>query len=568
MARTSRNNLNPDQIVTDISEPEVFRTAIYLRLSLEDNGKKDGDSMENQQKLLLDYVSARPYLVLVDTYMDNGYSGTDFSRPEFSRMMDDIKTGKINCIVVKDLSRLGRNYIEAGNYLEKVFPFMNVRFIAVNDHYDSAALSSGDQLGASLKNIVNDMYAKDISRKITSAMKAKRLRGDYIGHYAPYGYLKDPENPSRLIVDPEIASVVVEIFEMRSTGAGIATIARALNEKGVPSPGRLRFERGIITNNNKKGTELLWNRHVLIDLLRNVVYIGNLAQGRNTQCLHMGIPYHGTDPSEWDIVENTHEPIISKELWERVQTVDKRYSKAAKDSFGKYAHLPKRENPYGPLLRCADCGRVIKAVRSYSQKGAKDYYNYKCPENIELGDAACPKKNIRAQDLDAVVLATLQKQMEVFMDTQKVLQQLITLERKKRERNNPSGRIEEIRREIEKRKKLSTAIYTDYKEGLLTQDEYLYAKKKYQDELESLEQELSALQGIDVKAASASFGEKHWQSLIDRYYGASALTGDMVRAMVREITIHADNSISVKFLYMNEFEELIRECERLRKEVA
>ena len=148
MARTSRNNLNPDQIVTDISEPEVFRTAIYLRLSLEDNGKKDGDSMENQQKLLLDYVSARPYLVLVDTYMDNGYSGTDFSRPEFSRMMDDIKTGKINCIVVKDLSRLGRNYIEAGDYLEKVFPFMNVRFIAVNDHYDSAALSSGDQLGA------------------------------------------------------------------------------------------------------------------------------------------------------------------------------------------------------------------------------------------------------------------------------------------------------------------------------------------------------------------------------------------------------------------------------------
>lgn len=568
MARTSRKNHVPDQIIPEISDTEIFRTAIYLRLSLEDNGKKDGDSMENQQKMLLDYVVSRPYLMLVDTYMDNGYTGTDFSRPEFSRMMDDVKAGKINCIVVKDLSRLGRNYVEAGDYLEKVFPFLNVRFIAVNDHYDSAFLTSGDQLGASLKNIVNDMYAKDISRKITSAMKAKRLRGDYIGNYAPYGYLKDPENPSHLIIDQEIAPIVVEIFEMRATGAGIATIARALNEKGYPSPGRLRFERGIITNNNKKGTDLPWNRHVLTELLRNVVYIGNLAQGRSTQCLYKGIAYHWTDPSEWDVVEHTHEPIISMELWERAQSVDKRNSKAAKDSFGKYAHLPKRENPYGSLLRCADCGRVIKYVRSYSPKGDKAYYNYKCPENIELGDSACPKKNIRAQDLDTVVLATLQKQMELYLDTQKVLHRLIVLEREKKKRTLPAGRIEDIRREIEKRKNLSTAIYTDYKEGLLTQDEYLYAKKKYHDELRVLEQELSELRGMDSKAASVSFREKHWQDLIDRYYGATELTGDMVRAMVREIRLHANSSVSVEFLYMNEFEALIRECERLKKEVA
>lgn len=568
MARTSRKNLAPEQTIPATPETEVFRTAIYLRLSHEDNGKKDGDSMESQQKLLLDYVSSRPFLLLVDTYMDNGYTGTDFLRPEFARMMDDVKAGRINCIVVKDLSRLGRNYVEAGDYLEKVFPFLNVRFIAVNDHYDSASITSGDQLGASLKNIVNDMYAKDISRKVTSAMKAKRLSGDYIGNYAPYGYLKDPENPSRLIIDQEIAPIVVEIFEMRATGAGITTIARTLNEKGYSSPGRLRFERGIITNNNKKGAKLPWNRHVLTDLLRNVVYIGSLAQGRSSQCLHKGIPYHWTDPSEWDVVENTHEPIISMELWERVQSVDKRNSKAVKDSFGKYAHLPKRENPYGSLLRCADCGRVIKYTRSYSRKGNKAYYNYKCPENIELGDSACPKKNIRAQDLDTVVLATLQKQMEVYLDTQKVLQRLIALEREKKRKTLPSGRIEDLRREIEKRKSFSMAIYTDYKGGLLTQDEYLYAKNKYQDELSALEQELSELNEMGSKATSVSFGEKHWQGLIDRYYGATELTGDMVRAMVREIKFHADNSISVEFLYMNEFEELIRECERLRKEVA
>lgn len=185
-----------------------------------------------------------------------------------------------------------------------------------------------------------------------------------------------------------------------------------------------------------------------------------------------------------------------------------------------------------------------------------------------MGDSACPKKNIRAQDLDTVVLATLQKQMELYLDTQKVLHRLIALEREKKKRTLPAGRIEDIRREIEKRKNLSTAIYTDYKEGLLTRDEYLYAKKRYQDELSTLEQELSELRGMDSKAVSVSFGEKHWQNLIDRYYGATELTGDMVSAMVREIRLHANRSISVEFLYMNEFEALIRECERLKKEVA
>lgn len=568
MARTSRKKNPSVPVMKEAAEADVYRTGIYLRLSLEDNGKKDGDSMENQKELLMDYVSSRPYLVLVDTYMDNGYTGTDFARPEFNRMLEDARKGKINCIVVKDLSRLGRNYVEAGDYLEKVFPFLNIRFIAVNDHYDSATLSSGDQLGASLKNIVNDMYAKDISRKVGTAMKAKRLRGDYIGNYAPYGYLKDPENQSRLIIDPEIAPIVVEIFEQRATGAGIATIARTLNEKGYPSPGRLRFERGIITNNNKKGSDLPWNRHVLTDLLRNVAYIGNLAQGRSAQCLHKGIPFHWTDETEWDVVENTHEPIISKELWNQVQEVDRRYTKAAKDSFGKYSHLPKRENPYGSLLRCADCGRVIKYVRSYARGGSRDYYNYKCPENIELGDTACPKKNIRADELDQAVLETLKKQMEVFMDTQKVLQRLIALEREKAKKDAPNSRIQDLQREIEKRRNLSTALYTDYKEGLLTQDEYLFAKKKYQDELTTLAHELSELQKIQAKTTDTSFGEKHWQRLIEQYYNASNLSHAMVKAMVKEIKLYADNSISVEFRYMNEFEELLRECERLRKEVA
>lgn len=569
MARVSRKR--GTEKAEGFKEAGIYHTGIYLRLSVEDNGKKDADSMENQKNLLMEYVSARPYLMLTDIYMDNGFTGTDFERPEFNRMLQDARDGRINCIVVKDLSRLGRNYVEAGDYIEKVFPFLGIRFIAVNDHYDSDSLTSGDELGASLKNVVNDVYAKDISRKVGTAMKQKRLRGEYIGNYAPYGYLKDPQDKNHLIIDQEIAPIVVEIFELRAKGDGINTIARILNERDIPSPGRLRYERGIITNNNKKGSGLLWSRHVLSDLLKNVVYIGNLAQGRSASCLYKGIPFHWTEESEWDLVENTHEAIISLELWKRVQEVTARKSREAKESHGKYAGLPKRENPYGSLLRCADCGRVIKQVHAYNtskRSGTSIYYNYKCPENIELGRLACPKKNIRAADLDEAVLATIRKQMEIFMDTQKILKELIAQEKETAKQEAPIARVKDIQKEIDRRKGLCTALYTDLKEGILTQDEYFYAKMRYQEEIDSLEKELQELKSIRGKASEAAQGEKKWEQLISKYYKAQTLNPAMMEAIVKEIKLYADNSISIEFRYMNEFEELLQECERIRREVA
>lgn len=569
MARISRKNGINGQIVD--TGKDIFRTAIYLRLSVEDNGKKDADSLENQRELLLSYVADRPYLELVEIYEDNGFTGTDFERPDFQRMLEDAQKGKINCIVVKDLSRLGRNYVEAGNYLEKVFPFLNIRFIAVNDNYDSVSLTSGEQLGATLKNVVNDIYAKDISRKSGSALKMKRVKGEYIGNYAPYGYLKDPKDKNHLIVDPEAAPIVEEIFVMRSEGLGVGTIIRILNEKGYPSPGRLRYERGIITNNNKKGKGLLWNRHVLTDLLYNIAYIGHLAQGKSSSCLHKGIPFHWTDPSEWDIAENTHEPIIRMELWEQVQKVNQSLSKAAKSTQGKYSDLPKRENPYGNLLRCADCGRVMKQVRSYSKsktRGAQSYYTYKCSGYIELGVANCPKRSMRAADLDTAVLETIHKQMEVFLDTQRVLHQLIALEKEKAKRDIPPSQLQKLQAEIAKKRNMSASLYVDYRDGILSQDEYLYAKETYQAELEQMEQEERELRSMREKAAAISEGEKKWVKLIDQYYHAKNLTKDMVKAFVKEIQLYDDNSISVEFRYRNEFEELLRECEKIRKEVA
>lgn len=568
MARISRKHGTAVELQSPAESLQIYRTALYVRLSVEDNGKEDGDSLENQIELLEEYVANRPYLTKTALFIDNGFTGTDFLRPEFSRMIQEAQAGNIDCVVVKDLSRLGRNYIETGNFIEKVFPFLKLRFIAVNDNYDTAHLDSGTELGASLKNIINDYYAKDISRKSGSALKAKRLRGDYIGNYTPHGYIKDPENKNRLLIDPESAPVIRYIFELRAQGKGFDTINRILNAKGYPSPGRLRFERGIITNNNKKGSELRWNRHVTKDILTNVVYIGHLAQGRSASCYHKGIPFHWTKPEDWDVVEHTHEPIISMELWEKVQAVNNGRADSYHKNHGKYDHLPKANNPYGKKLVCADCGAVIKLVRSIARGGEKAYFNFKCPTQIAHGDAGCPKKNIRQPDLDEAVLQSIRTQMELFLDVKKVLSDLTALEREKVKRETDTSRIAGLQKEIKRKGSLSTNLYTDMKEGLLSEDEYRYAKEKYQAEILLLKQELKELQSASQKAMTVTFGERRWSHLIDVYYQAKELSAEMVDAFVDEIRLFSDNAIEIDFKYMNEFEELFKECERLKKEVA
>ena len=227
-------------------------------------------------------------------------------------MMRYVEDYSVSAVIVKDLSRLGREYSYMGRLQDFIFPAYDVRFIAINDDVDSA---KGENDFAVFKNVFNDYYAKDISMKSGAALKAKRLNGEYIGSYAPHGYRKDPENKNRLLIDPETAPVIRQIYQWRAEGLGYSTITRMLNERGIPSPGRYRFEHGIITNNNKKGSALLWNRHALSDILRNIAYIGHLAQGKCTASLIRGIPAHRTKESEWDIAYNTHEPIIRKNMF-------------------------------------------------------------------------------------------------------------------------------------------------------------------------------------------------------------------------------------------------------------
>ncbi len=546
---------------------QVFPTALYTRLSVLDNGKVDGDSLESQITLLEQYVSQRPYLRFVRVYQDNGYTGTNFERPGWDALMEDVRKGKITCIVVKDLSRLGRNYMETGEFLERVCPQLGLRFISVNDGYDSASLNSTQELAAALKNLINDYYAKDISRKCGSALSIKRKTGQYIGSYAPYGYLKDPADKNRLIVDPVAAPVIVRIFEWRSRGDSVTAIMRRLNDLAIPSPGRHRLEQGIVTNNNKSAGAQVWNRHVLRDILADPVYIGHLVQGKCRASLCRGIPAHTVPPEEWDVAYNTHDPILSEELFHRVQAYNQCKADAYQAHFGKYDHLPKQTNPYGRKLICADCGRPLKLVRSLARNGKCAYYTYHCSTFREHREAGCVKKTIRSEDLDRAVLASLLTQIQLFLDQEKALEALAQKNQADLTEDISSKRSA-VQAEIERKSGLAAALYADWKRDILSYEEYLYANKKYSQEIADLQQLLAETASRDANSQAPLTKARSWATLMESGGNATAVTPELVDAFIQSVSLDRQGGIHIQFLFEPDRAAMEAEIQRMRKEAA
>ena len=562
MARVSRKRKGLPQNET---ASRTWRTALYARLSVEDNGK-EADSIENQIALLESYISGCPDLSRVELFADNGYTGTNFHRPEFNRMMEAVQSGVIDCIVVKDLSRLGRNYIETSQFIEKICPFYGLRFIAVNDAFDTAAVTDTAQMSMALSNIVNDYYAKDISRKVTSALQTKMERGDYIGNYAPHGYCKDPENKNHLVIDPETAPVIRQIFQWRAEGVSYMGINRRLNEAGIPSPGQYRLEHGIETNNNRKGRSVLWNKHMVTEILKNIVYIGHLAQKKGSQCLYAGIPYHITGEDEWIVVEHTHEPIISKELFEAVQKINRESAERSRANSGKYAYLPREKNIFGKKLTCAECGAVMKLHRSFSTKRDKAYFTFKCPTYAEHGSKGCSDVKKRKADLDVTVFSFIKAQMAVFIDMEHTLQSLLAAKTGSVEQGRTKSKRRLLQQKLENKKSILSGLYVDYKEGLLSRQDYLFTRERIDSAIHEIETELAEQESSKTRGLLT--GETKWKHMVQKYQNAAELSQEMVEAFVETIKLHKDGSLEIKLNYMDEFAALIDACEQIQKESA
>lgn len=564
MARVSRKRKGLPQNET---ASRTWRTALYARLSVEDNGK-EADSIENQIALLESYISGCPDLSRVELFADNGYTGTNFHRPEFNRMMEAVQSGVIDCIVVKDLSRLGRNYIETSQFIEKICPFYGLRFIAVNDGFDTATVTDTAQMSMALSNIVNDYYAKDISRKVTSALQTKMERGDYIGNYAPHGYCKDPENKNHLVIDPETAPVIRQIFQWRAEGVSYMEINRRLNEAGIPSPGQYRLEHGIETNNNRKGRSVLWNKHMVTEILKNIVYIGHLAQKKGSQCLYAGIPYHITGEDEWIVVEHTHEPIISKELFEAVQKINRESAERSRANSGKYAYLPREKNIFGKKLTCAECGAVMKLHRSFSTKRDKAYFTFKCPTYAEHGSKGCSDVKKRKADLDVTVFSFIKAQMTVFIDMEHTLQSLLAAKTGSVEQGRTRSKRRLLQQKLENKKSILSGLYVDYKEGLLSRQDYLFTRERIDSAIHEIETELAEQESVTSKTRGLLTGEMKWKHMVQKYQNAAELSQEMVEAFVETIKLHKDGSLEIKLNYMDEFAALIDACEQIQKESA
>lgn len=369
----------------------AWNVAVYLRLSKEDNESIESNSIVNQRELVEQYISSKSDLELVDYYIDDGYSGTNFNRPGFERLLQDMKNKKINCIIVKDLSRFARNHIE---YFENIFPVLNIRFISVIENIDSFENpDSMDNLIVPFKNLLNDAYAKDISKKVKSALTAKRLNGEFIGTSATYGYIKNPKDKHKLIIDEEASKHVVQIFNGIIEGKTVSEIANELNKNNILTPAAYKRKNEPESNNIE--TDKRWNAKMINKMLKDRIYVGDLIQGKKKVENYRSHKLITTKKDEWIIIQNNHEPIISKDKFDKVQEIIEK---------NKCARSNEEKDLFYRFLKCSDCGE------SFTLRRVKNYEYYHCTSYVRNG--SCTSHSIRKDKLVELVIEEINKKFK------------------------------------------------------------------------------------------------------------------------------------------------------------
>lgn len=539
MARKSR--VAGNVIDTIPAKKGIYRTGIYARLSSED---KEEDTLENQIYLLKSHVESQADMLLTDTYVDNGFSGTNFQRPQFIRMMEDVKSGKINCIVVKDLSRLGRDYIETGNYIKNVFPFLNVRFLSVTDGFDTVNGDGAEAMVVSFKNLVNDVYAKDISRKIISAFRTKQRSGEYIGLVAPYGYLKSKENKNKFVIDEQTAPVVRMIFKWYADGRGLDYIARTLNEMDIDCPRKYRYRIGITISDRYKDSR--WGRSAVKTILTNRAYVGDMVQGKVRQELCNNVCRQYVDKEEWIIVENTHEAVIERDLFFNVQELieEKSREQAEKrEKSGIRGH--KEENFLKGYLRCGCCGKSFNL--SQTMRAGKITRQYYCSGYQTLRSTFCTNKDrINKDVVEQTVHEAIQSCILQLAD-EKVWKDRTVPEKIPDEKQ----RIAQIDRELCQLSVKMADLYKDTAEGILDDSDYTLFKTDFIKRKEALETERKQLLAVTEKSKKKPEGVST-ADYLKQYRRNKKLTRQMVESFVDGVKIYGRNRIEVQLLHQDE----------------
>ena len=522
---------------------QVWNTYGYVRLSHEDGDKEESNSVTGQKDLIRDYLSRHPELRECGMKVDDGYSGSNFDRPAFQEMIAEVKAGKVNCVVVKDLSRFGRDHLGVGEYIERIFPFMGVRFIAINDNYDSLTSNAeSDDLIIPFKNLINEAYCRDTSIKIRSQLEIKRQRGDFIGSFAVFGYRKDPENRHRLLVDDYAADVVRDVFKWKLEGISAGDIADRLTAAGIPTPMDYKCSQGMrYSTSFRVKEESVWDAGMVLRLLKNPVYIGILEQGRVTTPSYRVKRLVNKPREEWAVVENCHEAIINYYDFESVQkalALDARTSVS-----GKAVEL------FSGMVYCGECGSSM--VRKTVPSGKKKYVYYVCAGHKEHKN--CSAHSLRNTALDEIVLEALKKYIRDVIDLSDLLELTDTAQLQQAGVRKLQVRLDKKREEIDRNQALLRSLYESLADGVIDRDEYQDLKKTYSRRRAEAEAQAEAIQE-EMSRETANLSEgRGWMEQFRKHQNINALERSIIVTLIERILIFRDRRVEIVYRWQNEF---------------
>lgn len=503
-----------------------YNVGMYLRLSKDDERSGESLSIENQRKVLTNYINEQGW-TLYDEYVDDGYSGTSFERPGVQRLLEDAKNGKINLIICKDMSRFGRNYIAVGQYVDYIFPMYNIRFIALTDNIDTANNNSASMEMLPIVNVFNEWYAANTSKKLRAVIETNAKAGKYKTTFAAYGYDKGDDENRTPVIDPETAPIVRRIFEMRASGANLRKIAMALNDDGILSPADYHYTKA------GKATPLyshhLWSTQAVKRILHNPIYIGTLARMKMTTVSYKNHKVIKRDESDWIAHENNHEAIISKELWDKVRELEDSVSTGKSTKTGEV-------KPLSGMCYCSTCGTKMKFTSSMTGKTPQ---NYTCGLYARFGKQYCNTHFITLKALESVVIADIQRQIDFVTNDNKAREKYLA---KKRGLNNlqenaDRKRLQDITKRLGELDRLIETAYEDRALGKVPEKVCILLLEKYQAEKDTLTTEYDELHQRTQTEQQDEADVDEYIRRLRSYAGAEQLTRQMALELIEYITI-------------------------------
>ena len=521
----------------------------YIRLSKEDlkkakDGKDDSNSVKNQRDLLNDFYQKNiDEFESMGEYVDDGHTGTDADRENFQRLLADVMSGRINCVIVKDLSRFARNYSDAGSLIDNLFVQMGVRFISLAENVDSYRdPDSVSNIIVPITNVMNDNYCYQTSKKIRQVFDYKRRNGQYIGSFAPYGYVKHPKDKHQLIVDPDAAETVKLIFSMFLKGTSKRAIGMYLNEHGIPSPSAYKQMKELPVS--ARGSDNpMWGGRMIHAILTNPTYTGDLAQGRSRVKSYKVHQIETVPREEWVQVSGTHEAIIDYETFDKVQGLLQRDTRTAPK--GRELHL------FSGFLKCADCGRAVTRC-----VGKNDNVYYACSTYKTRSRTACSMHSIKHNRLEAAVLFAIQQQVHLAVSYSEIISRINSAPIKKSQSIRLDDLISAKERELTKVTRYKQSLYQDWKDGEITQQDYRDMKADYERQTITLSDVLARLTAERAEMANGVDNEHPALVAFMKYQNIDALTREILVELVDHIKVYENGNISVKFKFADELRRI------------